>query len=346
MKRTIIFSISLLLTISSFSQVSLTFKNNAPSPGDSAAYVKIPYFTQGEDGPDQVWDFSQIAIKGEKVVSSVSVNPFSKEKTASGFNIALNEGGSDYFFNLTEDHFIEVGGATKDYTLTFSDPLIKMIYPFAYGNHFTDNFAGLAIAPNGRNIEFNGIYVATADAFGTLVLPKRTYTGVLRVKTESNELEISQCNSTETKTVRYLWYAHEHRYPVLNVAVTERRISGKEAEITRSAMLLSGLNTDTLSGKYQPQGIAGNDFITVVVNPNPFSDVLNYNYFLRKSVQVSITLTDITGRTFAQPVKNQVQGGGLHSGTINASEFNLNPGMYYLRFVLDKQIVVKKVIKI
>lgn len=346
MKRIIILSLSLLLSVCVFSQTSLTFKNNALNPGDVSTYIKIPYFAPGDPGPDMVWDFSRITLKGENMVSTISTNPLNKEKSGSDANIALNEAGSDYLFRLTEDNFTELSVTTKDYKLTFSDPLMKMIYPFSYGNHFTDNYAGLAEAPSGRNVELNGVYMVKADAYGTLILPDRTYKDVLRLRAESNGLEISQCNSIETKTVRYLWFAPDHRYPLLNLSVTESRISGKEAEITKSAMIWSGLNSDTVSGKGQPQAITGIDEITVVVNPNPFSDILNYNYFLRKSIPVSITLTDITGRTSAILLKDKVQGEGLHSGTIHSSDFNLNPGMYYLRFTLDKQVVVKKVIKL
>jgi hypothetical protein len=347
MKRIIILTLPLFFALCSFSQVSLTLINNALTPGDSSTYVKIPFVAPGDAGPDQVWDFSGIIIFGEKMVSRITFAPLNKEKNTVDFDIILNERGSEYFFKLTEDYFMEVGGVTKDYTLIYSDPIIRMIYPFAYGNHFTDNFAGLAKAQNGQKVDFSGVYSVTADAYGTLVLPDHAYTDVLRVRTESNGIEINQCNSVEAKVIRYLWYAPGHRYPVLNVSITERRVSGKEAEITRSALLWSGRNGDTPAGKGQPQDLAVTDVVpVVVVYPNPFSDKLNYLYFLRKSVPATITLTDVTGRTSALLMKQQMQGEGLHSGSIEPADFNLNPGLYYLRFVFDKQVVVRKVIKL
>ena len=347
MKRINILSFFFIISICSFSQISLTFKNNALKPGDTSTYIKIPFVDPGGSGPEQVWDFSKIEIKGEKVVTAVSVNPAEKANNSGDFNIILNERGSDYFFKQDETSFTEVRGITKDYTLNFKDPMLKMIYPFSFGSKFTDDFSGLAVSPSSPSIEFSGVYSVTADAYGTIVFPNSTYENVLRVKTESKGLEVNQCNSIETKTVRYLWYAPNHRYPVMNEVVTENRISGKEAEVTKSAMLWSVKTIDTLSNKGQVQDIVANDDFTVVfINPNPFTDRLNYHYMLRKPVSVSITMTDITGRSFAVLMKGQMQGEGLHSGIINASEFNMNPGMYYLRFVLDKQVVVKKVIKL
>lgn len=346
MKRIIILSISLFIALSSFSQNVLTYKNNAPAIGDSSSYIKIPYVAPGDAGPDQVWDFSGITIRGDKILSKITAPQFKDEKSAGDYNIILEEDGSKYHFNLTGDYFMETGGITPDYTLNFSDPIIKMVYPFAYGKHFTDNFAGQAEAKAGQKVDFSGVLSVTADAYGTLVLPDRAYQDVLRIRTESSGLEISQCNSVESKTVRYLWYAPGCKYPVMNISVIERRVSGKEADITRSAVVWAGKIATTPSVKDKPPDQVVNDDVSVVVYPNPFSDRLNYHYFLHKSVSATITLTDVTGKMSALIMKHNQQSEGLYSGTINASEFNLNPGVYYLRFIFDQQVIVKKVVKL
>jgi len=347
MKRIIILTLPLFFALCSFSQVSLTLINNALTPGDSSTYINIPFVAPGDAGPDQFWDFSGISISGEKMVNKITVPSLNKGKNPVDFNIVLNEGSSEHYFKLTKDYFMEVGGIIKDYTLIYSDPIIRMIYPFAYGNHFTDNFEGLAKAQNGQKVDISGVHSVTADAYGTLVLPDRAYTDVLRVRSETNGIETNECNSVEVKVIRYLWYAPGHRYPVFNIFITERRVSSKEAEITRSALVWSGKNGDTPDGKGQPQDVAViDDLPVVVVYPNPFGDKLNYYYFLRKSVPAAITLTDVTGRTSALLMKQQMQDKGLHSGSIEPADFNLNPGVYYLRFVFDKQVVVRKVIRL
>jgi hypothetical protein len=348
MKRIIILSLSLFFAITTFAQMAISFKNNALVTGDSNTYMKIPFVDPGNSGADQIWDFSKISSTGEMMISTIPASASGREKSTADFNLILNERGSDYFFRLSADYFMEVGAVTKDYTLNFSDPIIKMIYPFAYGNHFADNFSGLAEAPTGQKVDFNGVYSVSADAYGTLVLPDRTYTDVLRVRTESNGLEINQCNSVEAKAVRYLWYAPGYRYPVLNVSVSERRISGGEPAITKSAMLWAGSREsgDTPAGNEKPRGIASNDEVTVVVYPNPFTDKLNYHYFLRKSVPASITISDVTGRNTTVVMKQVMQSEGLYSGAVDANDFDMNPGVYYIRFVFDGQVVVKKVVKL
>jgi hypothetical protein len=346
MKQITLIILSMFFTFISFSQVLLTLINNSPTPGDSNLYVKIPFIVPGDAGPDKVWDFSGIGMTGEKMVSKISSASSDKEKGDIDFNVILNEQGSAYYYQLTGDSFMEVGQLTKDWTVTYSDPVIRMIYPFAYGDHFTDNFAGVATIKNVKRAEFNGVYSVTADAYGTLILPDHSYTDVLRLRTESNGLEINPCHSVEVKVIHYLWYALGHRYPLMNVSISERRTSGKEAEITRSTLIFSGSNSAGPNGKGQSQdGINPEDNPVVVVYPNPFGDKLNYYYFLRKSVPVFLTLTDVTGRTSALLMKQQMQSEGLHSTSIESDDFNLTPGIYYLRFVFDKQVIVRKIIK-
>jgi hypothetical protein len=127
MKRTIIPALLLFFVLSSFSQVSLTLINNAPAPGDSNTYIKLPYITPGDAGPDQVWDFSAISLTGEKVVSKISFPPSDKDMNSIDYDIILNESSSAYYCKLTGDSFLEVGGLRKDYTVIFSDPDRKSV---------------------------------------------------------------------------------------------------------------------------------------------------------------------------------------------------------------------------
>jgi hypothetical protein len=347
MKRTIISALLLFSVLLSFSQVSLTLINNAPAPGDSTTYIKIPFIIPGDAGPDKVWDFSAINITGEKVVSKITFAPAEKDRNSIDYDIVLNDGVSAYYCKMTGNSIMEIGGLRKDYSVIYSDPVIRMVYPFVYGDHFTDNFAGIGQSQNVRKVDFSGVFSVTADAFGTLILPDHAYMDVLRVRTESSGLEINQCHSIEVKLIHYLWYVPGHRYPVLNVSITERRISGRAAEIERSALLWSDRHAVTPAGAVEPKGQAITDEEpVVVVYPNPFGDKLNYCFFLRKSVPAAITLTDVTGRTSALLMKQQMQSEGLHSGTLEPADFNLTPGVYYLRFVFDKQVVVRKVIKL
>src|ERR1035438_4711447 len=274
MKKIIILFLPLFFSLISLSQVSLTRVNNVPVPGDSNSYIKILFVDPGNAGPDQVWDFSGISLTGEKVLSKITSASSDKDKSSPDYDFVINEKDADYYIKVPSDSYQEVGGTKKGYILFYTDPVVRMIYPFAYGDHYTDNFTGLAKVKDVKRVDFNGVYSASADAYGTLILPDHAYLNVLRVKTESDGLEINPCNSVEVKMIHYLWYAPSHRYPLLNVSISERRVSGKDAGIEKSALVWSGGNGSNPEVTGQPQGIATvDDGSVVVVYPNPFSDI-------------------------------------------------------------------------
>lgn len=112
-----------------------------------------------------------------------------------------------------------------------------MIYPFAFGQIFTDKYAGSASIMGISKAELAGDITVTADAFGTLILPDVTLANTLRVKTEKTGLEVNPCSSSVVRIVRYSWYAPGYRYPVLVLSTTESKTGIKEPVITKSAFL-------------------------------------------------------------------------------------------------------------
>jgi len=54
----------------------------------------------------------------------------------------------------------------------------------------------------------------------------------------------------------------------------------------------------------------------------------------------------MSGKISMRLVKNQVQAEGLHTGEIDGVQLGLAPGVYYIRFTFDKQVVVNKIVKI
>ena len=340
--------LALLITVISFSQTAITYKNNSLSAGDQSTAQEIKYVLPGNSGPNQIWDFSKIQFTGTPDQSTVSSVPSRTLNGVSAFNTIMKESDYEYYFNITSTLFEEKGYTTKDVSLTYSDPIIKMKYPFSYGDQFTDKYAGTAMVKNETKIDVTGDYSVSADAYGTLFLPDRVLKNTLRIRTEKNSIQVNPCNSIESQTIRFLWYAPQYRYPVLIIATTENKSSGQEPTVTRSAYvnLQQPLNTDQGSGVTDTQVVPDNSNVSVVVYPNPFTEKLSYNYFLRTDLQVTLDLFDMTGRLCRHVIKTQVQSEGLHSGVLYPDEIGLSPGIYYLRFTFDHKVVISKIIKI
>jgi hypothetical protein len=221
-----------------------------------------------------------------------------------------------------------------------------MQYPFSYGQQFSDPFAGVAWYNEASKIELDGMISVKADAFGTLILPDRILKNALRVKSAKQSLQTSMCGSVQSTITKYSWFVPGYRYPVMTITTTENSYSGKEPVVVKSAWVnLDQQMFGAIAGT-ESLGQAETAENSVIVYPNPFSEQVTYNYFLRKQVPVTVELYDMSGKFNLRIEKRAMQQEGLHTGTIDATIHSLNPGVYYLRFMFDKQVVVSKIVKI
>lgn len=350
MKTILLTSILIFMSIGLIAQTSLTYKNNALRIGDSFNFREIQFPDPGNAGANQIWDYSKIQYKGEGPISSLQNASAQKMTGVVDYNLLFNENGYDYFMNSSENRLEELGVVNKELKMTFvySDPLVKMKYPFFYGEQFSDHFIGVAYYNETYTIDFFGDYSVTADAYGTLILPDRVIENVLRIKSIKKGLQINMCGTTDINIVRYMWYASSYRYPLLSISIIENCYSGRAPEITKTAFT----NTQQRNERSAPiesnnpvKQIEKQD-VLVILSPNPFSNKLTYNYFLTEQLPVSIELYDMSGQYNGWLVKKQIQSEGLHTGELDALKYGLMPGIYFIRFTFDKQVVISKVVKL
>ncbi len=337
----------MILASTAFSQYVLTYKDNALLKGDAILSKDVQFVDPGSPGLNQIWDFSRIITKGTENSNSILPVPAEKREGLGEYNILLKDSGHDYYMYLTATNLTEKGYTSKDFTMVYSDPLLKMVYPFAYGDSFTDKYAGSAAYMGTSKVEISGDNTVSADALGTLILPGLTLTNTLRVKAEKAGLEVNTCSTNVLRFLKYSWYAPGYRYPVLVISTTEIRTNGTEPVITKSAVLnvQQAENTVTLTGITEPQPQPANDN-AVSVYPNPFNDNFNFHYFLPNPVPVKIVLYDVTGK-FARVIQqSEILAEGIHTGKVDAGKLGLTPGMYYLKFTFDNKAVVKKLVKL
>jgi len=340
-KLTLLF-LNLIFSITGFSQVTLSYEKNAFLKGDSICSREIAFVEAGESGPFKVWDFSKIQFTGNSPVSFVPTGTPQEKLNVSNFNLKLDEFGYEYYFNITQSQMEEVALTIKGISLVYTDPIIKLKYPFIYGQNYTDKFAGLATYPDGRTNDISGDYSVTADAYGTLILPDGIFNNALRLKIEKNSIQVNSCGPTESRSIRYVWFVPQIRYSVLSTNVTEIRSPGREPRITRTAFVnQQKKKTNILNA----QSYGNNTEVSTVAYPSPFNKILYYQYFLPKQMPVSIELLTMEGKNNITIVKNVLQSEGLHTGEIDGSVYVLNPGVYFLRYTFDKKVIVSKVVK-
>lgn len=350
MKKIYLLSVLLFSAATLFAQISLTYSGNALVTGQNNSYQELQFVDPGQAGSNQIWDFSKIKITGQNPVASMDTKASKSPDGIGNYNLVLNESGSEYFFDISENGFREVGMYSKDKetSLVYTDPIQKMTYPFTYGGHIGDKFAGYAYYKDVTRIDFMGDYTVDADAFGTLILPDRVLKNVLRIKVIKTGIERYMCGSTELNAERYFWYAPGYRYPVLSISIITHQVGGQSPTTTKSASLnitQQQENTDIATGIANPDNTDKSD-VSVIIYPNPFSEKVTYNYYLRKEMNVSVDLYDITGKLVSHVVKPGYQTEGLYTGDIKSEVNNMRPGIYYLRFTFDNKVITNKIVKI
>jgi hypothetical protein len=347
MKKYILIITIFGLIFNAFSQTTISYDNKALEAGDQNTFQSIEYVLPGGSGPNQIWDFSKIRYTGESDEGSLSTSPSNVHERIGNYNLVVTEDDKEYYYYLTNNSLEELGYISEDYDLIYTDPVLKMVYPFAYGNSFTDQYEGNAIFKGVTNIDLNGDYTVTADAYGTLILPDRVLENTLRIKSEKTALEVNMCSSIEVSIVRHFWYAPGYRYPVMYTSVREYSINGKEPVIEKTSGTNLQQTPEVLTNGEENQQLLETDSdVAVIVYPNPFNEKLTYNYFLRKYHNVSIDLYDISGRIDKSLMKSQTQPEGLYTNDLVSTDYSLTPGIYYLRFTFDNKVVVKKIVKL
>ncbi len=328
-----------------FSQFALTYKSNAPLVGDTIRTQGIEIISPGGDGLDQVWDFSKTQFTGEKATSFLTENPTQLIDGIGNHNATLSDKGYEYVYNIGENKSEIVGLVTKDLSIVFSDPIVKINYPVPFGTNFIDDFSGTGTDSYKSNIAISGTNSFKADGYGTIKLRDKTLNNVLRVKLEENKMQLNPCSVYEMKTTTYFWYAPTFRYPVMGTTTRVVKSSIQNTVVTQTAFINEKvINAGSLVTGLDQNGIDANQ-ISLSLYPNPFVEILNYSYYLTKQMPVTIEMIDITGKTIMEIVSGQVQSEGFHSGQIDAVKNQLVRGMYSFRIKCGENVLVSKAVK-
>ncbi|MCX6351965.1 MAG: M4 family metallopeptidase [Bacteroidetes bacterium] len=85
--------------------------------------------------------------------------------------------------------------------------------------------------------------------------------------------------------------------------------------------------------------------INILIFPNPFKEQVNIQYSLQKSAEVKIEITDIAGKLISTLAEGN-QTNGTHQLQIDASQYHLNAGVYFVKFYADGELVTKQVVRV
>ena len=339
MKLVLVFPLYFLLSglINLNAQNFIQFDTHAIQTGYTHKTQKIENVQPGMSGDQCFWDFSNL-VCGEFSHTSIldaAVSPdFSLMEKA---NLILVKDDDQSFYNLRENQLEYLGYTSKDAIIHFDTAIIRMKYPFNFGDRFNGSFSGTGIHYGTVHTTVNGTYFIEADGIGSLLLPFNVnINNALRVKSVEHFIEYG-CNTIEWTITKYLWYSQNYRYPVFSIIHTDIK-DGINDTITYNAYYNE--EALTLSAAVQDDYING---IKLNIYPNPAKDKMEIKYFLSDLQDVTVALYNLLGSKKIEIVKNQKQKGEI-SVEINASASNIAPGVYLIYFQIGKNTISKKII--
>lgn len=298
---------------------TLTQLNHTPSAWDR------PYgmlqcdslsVSAGSAGAAQTWSFTPISYPATLATFSCS---YSNNVSFSPADAVVASGAtnSSYYTTASANELAYYGGVIQavgnNVTVKYAVPAIFAVYPMSLNTSTTSVTSGTINATIGVlpiTAAFTGTCNVIADATGTLSLPGRDFTDIIRKTTN----EVLTASGTATITiVKYEFFSPGSftKAPILSI---------------RSTTLTSGFGTDSQTFSYV---LKDYDVVSVKENktqktalvtfPNPATHEINF-----KSTQLDvkkINVFDVTGKMIASEV--------IENGKLKLNVELFNAGLYF-----------------
>ncbi len=321
MKKIIVLILSISCFAISYSQTVLKFENHALKPGVHNPMSYCSFVDPGIAGSDVTWDFSELRfIKSFKgFINESKDSEFGKSFPES--NTELTEFNSRFFFKVSEDKMEQFGYSTDDgkNQIHFSQPFIKIKFPFAFKDVFSGRVEGTASYHGTINSTINGSYFVEADAYGTLILPGNTiYENALRIRTEKEYTNHYSNLDQEVYIITYRWYNSAHRYPLLVLTTYITKTRNSESIHHQAAYNVNALKS--VEQFYKED---------VEIYPNPASKTLNVRLNALSEGSYYFEIFNASGELI-NSFYRETSAVGLHDFDLSGIIVDLKPANYVL----------------
>jgi hypothetical protein len=319
-------------------QISVTYEYNALKEDDAVKTYITNYIDEGKAGKNQVWDFTGLQIKSGHQAEVLLPFQTPNSQDFPKANKVIKESGNFFYFYIDQNTNDFLGWVNKAAVIKLDKPSRKMVYPFRYGDKFSDNYLGHTVVS-----KIFGHFDVEADAYGTLKLPNNvTVKNVIRVKAVDQFVE-EACTSVEFKTTKYLFYSEEYRYPLI---VVFKRIENFSTSDKPNEMKYCVVAEHLLKQQAEDNPVDENEAEKpdYKVFPNPYTDVVKIEYQLKSKSKVHIDVYSVSGSHVATVVAGENQKAENYTYTFKPADYNLPPSTYIVklrlgRFDFQEQIV-------
>ena len=329
MKRIFIAAVcGMLACIGMQAQSMLTHDSNGLLEGEFARH-SIDFFDAGQGGENLLWEYPLDFIEDN-------------ERTV---NVATDFLG---VYRMTDDshaeYYLEQADSTSGTTIwqqfqcseenplsktEYMKPLLRMKYPFEYGDTITRPFMGKGVYCGDHHFLKRGATTVMADATGSLVIGEGdTLRNVLRVYTLKSysicmDLNAAALDTAKLRQVieeKYEWYARGYRYPVLQTKTSTSYANMQALGTTHTAWC--SLPSDMLSlNDSVNHEVQRSDSIAEAQREAANRDIIHYtttvsngvvtlDYSLDAKAHIIMLVADAFGMTYRRAEWTQEEGHG------------------------------------
>jgi len=325
----------MMLSISIFAQgPTLTQANAGWAPGATQLRYECDTvgFGPGNGGANLTWNYSGMTIKTNNLLQIPLVNPstITGYTSFSGATVAQTYQGQNIFYSYTSTQALQLGMNGSGLTIVYSDPAKVMTFPTSYNTTFTDNFSS-NYSYSGISFTRTGSLTYTADGWGKLILPGKTFNSVLRIKIIQTIVDENSYYTTNTTMESYLWYDGINKYPVLDMQIG-----------TSSNTMQPGL-TSTVKAYYVNGAAIGINETNQqqpswTIYPNPAAN--SSTIAIESSVNNGVLeiYNSLGSKVYSQNISNE------SNSEISLNTQNLTNGIYIVSLKSDNQTWQKKLI--
>lgn len=284
----------------------------------------------GPAGGNVNWNFSSLTpLAGtlQKQALLPSQTAYENDFPTSDWALENNEGTINFFKESADS--IWMVGLVQTFAgikITYTKPVLYFTRNLVY-NGSVQGTTRYHYTYSSYNYKCGGTYSLTADAYGTLKLPARTYSNVMRVKFESLNYDTLQGQGgyvQVTKVVSYSWYNAYNGAPLLNIDSLD--ISSPFYNETRRSVSFAQNPANTVASVNASEPI-------ISISPGRLQ-VVDINDAFYK-----LTLYDMAGREL---VNNNINIENSRGEAILPE--TLPPGCYIIRLENENKTVQQKLV--
>lgn len=310
---------------------TLTYANSSPAWGNPV-YQTMQFdstgISAGASGSWASWNFQTIGLNNLKTFTTSNSLPTNPLYSSS--NVSVSSSLTDIsYYHSDVNHLKYYGGNVNigafNLNINYSTPAIFANYPMSLNSSTTSVTSGTinVTSPLPVSGNFNGNCHVIVDGSGTLALPTRTFSNVIRTVT-SQTLDATFAGGVHVNLTIYDYYSSYSKQPIIsiNTSTISSALGGTSTQTITT--VLKDYSTVGINETHQPT-------IDVSVYPNPATNFVNF--YTSSNHAFKIYTFDITGKNIATEL--------FEMGKVKLNTGSLNNGIYLFQ-IIDKNNQILK----